>query len=84
MAKFLMQWPMKVLSNMQHYGMYTKTGNRKIHHLVLEARAHGLSWQEVYDKLYEMSGQRGTEEATDTVVREYVYDACKFTGPFYI
>ena len=75
---------MKVSSKMQTYGMYTKTGNRKIHHLVMEARAHCLSWQEVYDKLYEMSLHNGTEEATDTVVREQVYEACNFTAPFYL
>jgi hypothetical protein len=31
-----------------------------------------------------LSNKEGFEEATDTVVREMVYDACDFTSDFYI
>jgi hypothetical protein len=69
---------------MNNYGMYTPAGERKVHQVVMNARAKGLSWPEVYTQLQDLALVKQTSEALDTVVREQVYSACGFTGAFYI
>jgi hypothetical protein len=69
---------------MNNYGMFTPAGERKVHQVVMNARARSLSWAEVYTQLQDLALSRQTSEAMDTVVREQVYNACGFTGAFYI
>ena len=56
------------------YGMYTDAGNSVIGSLVDMARRHQLSWHTVYDMLEAISLEEAYEEATDTAVREAVYE----------
>jgi hypothetical protein len=58
----------------QNYGMYTDAGNSAIDSIVEMARKHQLSWQTVYDMLEAISLEEAYEEATDTAVREAVYE----------
>jgi hypothetical protein len=57
----------------QNYGMYTDAGNSVIDSIVDLARKHQLSWHTVYDMLDAISLEEAYEEATDTAVREAVY-----------
>ena len=57
-----------------NYGMYTDAGNAVIGSLVEMARKHQLSWHTVYDMLEAISLEEAYEEATDTAVREAVYE----------
>ena len=67
-----------------NYGMFTADGNNRIHKIVEFAKDNRLDWQDAYKMLEALSNKEGFEEATDTVVREMVYDACDFTSDFYI
>ena len=58
----------------QHYGMFTDAGNLSVDSIVEMARKHQLSWQTVYDMLEAISLEEAYEEATDTAVREAVYE----------
>jgi len=55
-----------------------------IHGIVEGAREQNLTWPEVYEILHTISEVNGYTEATDTAVRECVYDALGFETPFYI
>ena len=66
------------------YGMFTVDGNNRVHKIVEFAKDSLLDWQDAYQMLEALSRKEGFEEATDTVVREMVYDACDFTSDFYI
>ena len=66
------------------YSMYTKKGDAAIASLVEKAKKHNYTWKETYDALVELSKKKGTEEATDTAVREVVYDALGYTDSFYV
>jgi hypothetical protein len=66
--------------------MYTDVGDAMIHGIVTGARHKQLSWPEVYAMLQSVSQIEGFGEATDTAVRECVYDALEFNTkgvPFY-
>ena len=56
------------------YGMFTDAGNAVINSLVEMARKHQLSWHTVHDMLDAISLEEAYEEATDTAVREAVYE----------
>ena len=58
----------------QNYGMYTDAGNSAVDSIVEMARKHQLSWHTVYDMLEAISLEEAYEEATDTAVREAVYE----------
>jgi hypothetical protein len=64
--------------------MFTADGNNRVHKIVEFAKDNRLDWQDAYQMLEALSKKEGFEEATDTVVREMVYDACDFTSDFYI
>ena len=66
------------------YGMFTDKGNAMVHGIVVAAKYKGLSWGEVYDMLITISEIDGYGEATDTAVREMVYDALGVKTNFYI
>lgn len=58
-----------------HYAMFTEAGNFAVDMIVSFATKNNLSWDETYSMLEKLSQQKGCEEATDTAVREYVYEA---------
>lgn len=71
--------------NIPDYQMYTEIGNLAIHGIVLQARENQMTWSEVYAALSSLARNYPNEcgEATDTAVRECVYDALQFTESFY-
>ena len=72
------------LGEEKYYGMFSEAGNQAVDGLVVVAKALDLSWPEVYAALRVLAIDPKFGEATDTVVREYVYDACGFDTEFYI
>jgi len=68
----------------KYYGMFTEAGNEAVDGLVVVAKALELSWPQVYSALRVLADNPKFGEATDTAVREYVYDACGFDSKFYI
>ena len=67
-----------------YYGMFTDAGNQAVHAIVEYAQASNLTWLEVYQELCRLGEVKAFGEATDTMVREIVYDAIGADGPFYI
>jgi hypothetical protein len=68
---------------MMDYGMFTDGGNLAVHGIVEGARIKKSTWPEVYQALVAISYVDGYGEATDTAVREAVYDALRFETDFY-
>jgi hypothetical protein len=66
-----------------YFAMYTPEGDIAIQALVNVARAAKLTWPETYALLEELSQNAKYGEATDTAVRECVYDALGFKTGFY-
>lgn len=66
------------------YSMYTRKGDAVIAKLVEKARHNKWDWKRTYEELLKLSRRKGTEEATDTAVREVVYDALGYEESFYI
>lgn len=58
----------------QHYGMFTDAGNSAVDSIVEMARKHQLSWHTVHDMLAALAQEEAYDEATDTAVREAVYE----------
>jgi hypothetical protein len=67
-----------------YYGMFTDAGNQAVHAIVEQARAKDMSWLEVYQELVRLADVEVFGEATDTMVREIVYDALSFNSDFYV
>lgn len=65
------------------YGMFTEEGNIAVAAIVTVARAGRLTWPETYKLLSRLSAIEKYGEATDTEVREMVYDALAFETSFY-
>ena len=64
---------------MNSYAMYTDAGNSAVEAIVKLAIAQQLSWS-VTDKLLQaLSQDERFSEATDTAVRETVYNFCEFS-----
>jgi hypothetical protein len=61
-----------------YYGMFTDAGNMQIANLVDRARTQGWNWSRTYQELCLLGEQKGTDEATDTEVREHVYHKLGF------
>ena len=57
----------------QNYGMYTDAGNSAVDSIVEMARKHQLSWPTVVGMLEAICLEEAYEEATDTAVKEAVY-----------
>ena len=68
---------------MKDYRMFSDAGNEAIDGLVTVAKAMDLKWPEVYSALQVLAQNPKFAEATDTVVREAVYDAMGFTSDKY-
>ena len=62
------------------YGMFTELGNAAVHAIVVAARANDLTWAQVQRALCQLSEQKEFAEATDTMVREYVYSALGYSN----
>jgi hypothetical protein len=67
------------------YAMYSEVGNLAVHGVVVAAITSNLTWPQTYRCLRVLadSDYKKFGEATDTAVRECVYDACGFTSNFY-
>ena len=65
------------------YGMFTDSGNLAVHAIVEGARIKKSTWPQVYQALVAISYVEGYGEATDTAVRESVYDVLGFKSDFY-
>ena len=72
------------MSEVAYYGMYTDAGNMAVHAIVQGAISNDLSQPEIYQCLVNLSQCENFEEALDTVVREYVYNAAGCTEDFYM
>ena len=70
--------------NGEYYGMFTDAGNAAVNSIVQGAISNDLAWLEVYQCLVNLAENPDFAEATDTVVRELVYDAAGCTGDFYM
>lgn len=67
------------------YGMFTDFGNAAVHAVVEKARAEHMTWAQTYGVLCALAEQDELGEATDTAVREIVYDTLGFDDePFYV
>ena len=58
-----------------NFAMFSDFGNSMIAEIVKGAKYKNLRWAEVHEMLRTISTIKGCEEATDTAVREAVYDA---------
>ena len=58
----------------QYYGMFTDAGNSAVDSIVEMARKHQLSWPTVCAMLSALALEEAYDEATDTAVREAVYE----------
>jgi hypothetical protein len=60
-----------------YYGMFSDEGNMAVHTIVTVAKSQNLSWADTYQALCNLASINPDSfgEATDTVVREMVYDA---------
>ena len=61
------------------YGMYTSEGNYRVHKIVQAAQQQGWSWEQTQGYLVILARHvPECREASDTVVRESVYQALGF------
>ena len=69
-----------------YFAMFTDAGNQKIAKIVAQAKSKGWDWARTQAELYVLADSDAQlySEATDTAVRECVYDACGFQSNFYI
>jgi hypothetical protein len=76
----------EVFGSKPRYSMYTGFGNEAVDKIVRNAKELNLTWPQVYAELQSLAKRFPEEfgEATDTAVRECVYDALGFDTPFYI
>jgi hypothetical protein len=66
------------------FGMFSDAGNGVVGDIVNVAKSYQLNWPATYALLVAVAKDERFGEALDTVVREYVYDACGFDSDFYI
>jgi hypothetical protein len=66
--------------------MYTDFGNDAVEAIVRTAKALKLNWPQVYAELQDLAKRFPEDfgEATDTMVREMVYDKLGFDTDFYV
>ena len=71
---------------MSKYAMYTDFGNDAVEAIVRTAKVLNLDWPKVYAELRSLADRFPEDfgEATDTAVREVVYNKLGFDTPFYI
>ncbi len=67
------------------YAMFSDLGNAAVHAIVERARADKMTWAQTYRALCVLAEDHDFSEATDTAVREMVYDALGVEDePFYV
>ncbi len=68
-----------------NFAMFTPEGNQAVSKVVEMAKAKGWDWPRTQSELYVLADSDAQlyGEATDTAVRECVYDACGFQTEFY-
>lgn len=71
---------------MSYFAMYTPEGDAAVAKIVETAKRKGWDWPRTYSELCVLahSDAQLYGEATDTAVRECVYDACGFNTNFYV
>jgi len=72
--------------NIPNYSMYTDAGNHAVDAIVRSARILKLTWPQVHQELRSLAERFPEDfgEATDTAVRECVYQSLTYcTDPFY-
>lgn len=71
---------------MNTFAMFTDEGNAAVGMIVEMAKAKKWDWPRTMKELYYLADSDAQlyGEATDTAVREAVYDACKFETNFYV
>ena len=71
---------------MTYYAMYTVFGNDAVDAIVRSAKVLNLTWPQVLQELQDLARRFPDDfaEATDTAVRECVYDALGFETDFYV
>ena len=67
-----------------YYGMFTDAGNQEVATIVEHAKANQLTWAQTYKLLSQLAMVSDYAEATDTMVREIVYDAIGSDEDFYV
>jgi len=69
-----------------YYGMFSESGNLAVTGIVQYHKAINSPWSVVYQNLCDLAKSDPTKfgEATDTMVREMVYDALGTTEDFYV
>jgi hypothetical protein len=60
------------------FGMFTEEGDYEVFRIVDLAKRARLTWHQVSGLLEQLSNTKGFEEATDTVVRERVWEELKY------
>jgi hypothetical protein len=60
------------------FGMFTEEGDYEVYRIVDLAKRAKLTWHQVTGLLEQLSNTEGFEEATDTVVRERVWEELKY------
>jgi hypothetical protein len=68
------------------YSMFSEEGDILVNGIVDVAKGTNADWPWAYKKLEMLGKTKGFEEATDTMVREAVFDAIGYDNdtPFYI
>jgi len=56
------------------FGMFTEEGDREVYCIVDLALRANLTWSQVTGLLEQLANTKGFEEATDTVVKEQVWE----------
>lgn len=76
----------EVFGKTPRYAMYTAAGNKMVHAVVERAKRNFWNWELTYGALKQLARNHPeiAGEATDTAVRECVYDKLGFDTPFYI
>jgi hypothetical protein len=71
---------------MAYYAMYTEFGDDAVDAIVRTAKVLKLTWPQVLAELQSLAERFPNDfgEATDTAVRECVYDALGFETNFYV
>jgi len=75
------------MSENRYYGMFSDEGNQKVHDIVQRGLELNLPWLEVYQDLVKLaeSDRDSFGEATDTMVRDIVYEALgRLNENFYV
>lgn len=68
----------------QYFGMFSDEGNQEVADIVKFATKMDMDWNSVYGLLQQLARKEQFAEATDTMVREIVYDTLGFTSDFYV